>query len=1011
MRNLNTVGETNVAEAAISHRQLHNAVNHTENYNSTVVYLHESPKSPLSDNSGSQNAGERTGSLLLYIIMVLILAPCLAAAVAQALYTWKKRVRDRRERQLAEVSTNPGGRRLILDEILKGNSRAVTGDEVSPRKKRVLVKKRRKKTPVERLREKENKSGVDEEIDQSDAKSMSYVADLKMKDYGHPINNNNAEPWWDVEEVLSDGRKVSKSKDDLDLDMEGRGRIVICLSKDLEVDEGDSAEPNSSAMMDELTGTKRTLFLSRDHSSDICSTLDGNISKQGEKVCGDYDWSITSHEDDASCTNEMRSMPPPLPQIISFDAEEERASADTNENVGDEVVCEVDNTLVGSNSTEHPSEEHDKNKLEPDPDETAEVVRECEKRTFLITNDCLPSTQPGDHAKKVDFSMSASLMPELKHTDDSSSAVKLKPKIQLHISDDDVMQRTKSPQQQEELNTTSSETTVSSHSLFSMSKVSNIDENSNSSESALPFRAFSSNSEASEELSSVVHSSYGLILPALSEEHDDWETESNGPDHDNSCARNIFRGSSKDELKGNGGIQAKGSSLTDEPSNVAAGDSYLNSGRDTSFSTPAFPPDVIESSNAAAADKLPSYRLEQSLSMSSGLSKPIALKPVESYVTDASSVSYFSYEDVSIDENELEMCAICLCAYEEGDIRIFSKRCTHSFHKECVFEWLVKGHEECPCCRANMVTKSEIKETSASLIGTERLAQAMAAVNGSEMIEAPPFQARRSRLASQFLARARARQPSRGVRANGPDAQRQRALGFQRFNEGTPVSPMRSTAPSSNNIHNRDWIWTARFGGQGGQTSTPPTSPVNQPTDSAPSDSAQNVHQSPRGAISTDDGRSDVQAIVQDTSMYHSHWTQRTRRNSLTSSPRRTTQQSGPIALSPSVSNRHSHWQRTTAQLEQRANLASPSSIHPARSTGVESTTESPSSVGRTFNTASSDSTQPNTPRVFDRNGVVISPVIVYETSTVTSPGALQPCSHNSDVISPSRVPSSDGLE
>lgn len=123
MRNRNTARETNVAEAAISNRQLHDVVNHTDNYNSTVAFLHESPKSPLADNSASVNAGQRTGSLLLYIIMVLILAPCLAAAVAQAVYTWKKRARDRRDRQLAEVSTNPGGRRLILDEILKGNTR------------------------------------------------------------------------------------------------------------------------------------------------------------------------------------------------------------------------------------------------------------------------------------------------------------------------------------------------------------------------------------------------------------------------------------------------------------------------------------------------------------------------------------------------------------------------------------------------------------------------------------------------------------------------------------------------------------------------------------------------------------------------------------------------------------------------------------------------------------------------------------------------------------------------
>ena len=60
----------------------------------------------------------------------------------------------------------------------------------------------------------------------------------------------------------------------------------------------------------------------------------------------------------------------------------------------------------------------------------------------------------------------------------------------------------------------------------------------------------------------------------------------------------------------------------------------------------------------------------------------VPLQKVESYksTTDyslSSNVSYFSYEDVSIASEELETCAICLCSYEEGDVRIFSKRCPH----------------------------------------------------------------------------------------------------------------------------------------------------------------------------------------------------------------------------------------------------------------------------------------------------------------------------------------------
>jgi len=60
----------------------------------------------------------------------------------------------------------------------------------------------------------------------------------------------------------------------------------------------------------------------------------------------------------------------------------------------------------------------------------------------------------------------------------------------------------------------------------------------------------------------------------------------------------------------------------------------------------------------------------------------VPLEKVESYKSAAdyslsSNVSYFSYEDVSIASDELDTCAICLCPYEEGDVRIFSKRCPH----------------------------------------------------------------------------------------------------------------------------------------------------------------------------------------------------------------------------------------------------------------------------------------------------------------------------------------------
>jgi hypothetical protein len=110
-----------------------------------------------------------------------------------------------------------------------------------------------------------------------------------------------------------------------------------------------------------------------------------------------------------------------------------------------------------------------------------------------------------------------------------------------------------------------------------------------------------------------------------------------------------------------------------------------------------------------------------------------------------------------------------------------------------------------------MVTKSEIKQISASLIGTERLAQAMAVVNGSEMQEGAPFRVQRQRLARQLRSIARAQR-----RRSGPDGQLSpfptRLPTMRHFNNGNNLSTSQSTPRTNNsNTHNRDWIWTTRF--------------------------------------------------------------------------------------------------------------------------------------------------------------------------------------------------------
>lgn len=61
-------------------------------------------------------------------------------------------------------------------------------------------------------------------------------------------------------------------------------------------------------------------------------------------------------------------------------------------------------------------------------------------------------------------------------------------------------------------------------------------------------------------------------------------------------------------------------------------------------------------------------------------------------------------------EDERNTCTICLCEYEEGEEIASSpnSKCTHTYHKECIVEWLMK-HDNCPCCRVDYlsVTKED----------------------------------------------------------------------------------------------------------------------------------------------------------------------------------------------------------------------------------------------------------------------------------------------------------------
>lgn len=74
--------------------------------------------------------------------------------------------------------------------------------------------------------------------------------------------------------------------------------------------------------------------------------------------------------------------------------------------------------------------------------------------------------------------------------------------------------------------------------------------------------------------------------------------------------------------------------------------------------------------------------------------------------------SRLSITDFSFDDDEEEIgCAICRMPFEEQQrvCRSNNSQCQHSFHEECMADWLVK-HRECPCCRGPYLKRDRIEE-------------------------------------------------------------------------------------------------------------------------------------------------------------------------------------------------------------------------------------------------------------------------------------------------------------
>lgn len=61
--------------------------------------------------------------------------------------------------------------------------------------------------------------------------------------------------------------------------------------------------------------------------------------------------------------------------------------------------------------------------------------------------------------------------------------------------------------------------------------------------------------------------------------------------------------------------------------------------------------------------------------------------------------------DHSIENEEEDVCPICIMTFEKGEEACWSKnpQCDHVFHTKCLKPWLM-DHSECPCCRKDCLS-------------------------------------------------------------------------------------------------------------------------------------------------------------------------------------------------------------------------------------------------------------------------------------------------------------------
>ena len=73
--------------------------------------------------------------------------------------------------------------------------------------------------------------------------------------------------------------------------------------------------------------------------------------------------------------------------------------------------------------------------------------------------------------------------------------------------------------------------------------------------------------------------------------------------------------------------------------------------------------------------------------------------------TDEEAAKTPDSDDLEINSEGLPSCAVCLCAYEEGEM-MRRLPCNHEFHLKCIDQWLTQ-RTTCPMCRVALVSEGD----------------------------------------------------------------------------------------------------------------------------------------------------------------------------------------------------------------------------------------------------------------------------------------------------------------